>query len=123
MRIRTICWMMAIAFAQQGWAGGNVDYQLDAAKLAAADAPSIDSPAGAPLKDREWVTPGVEESDCPLEQACASDFGGPRKFRLVAEGTSEGPSWLDDVAWPRTRQMFRPSYDGPQIYGGIVFQR
>ena len=121
MPTKTICWMIVIAFAQQGWAGGNVGYQLDAAKLEA-DAPSIDLQVGVPLKDREWVTPGIEESDYPLDQPCAFDFCGPRKFRLVAEGMSEGPSWLDDVAWPRTRQMFRPTCE-VFSFGGIALQR
>jgi hypothetical protein len=110
---------------QQGWAGGDVGYELDTMKLEMADKQNSTQPTALEFKDRTWATPGVEESDYPLERSSKFDFHTSQRLRLVFKGEDEGPSWLDDVAWPRTRQLFHPKYDNRQVFcfGGIALQR
>lgn len=129
MRMLIVCWILVVSLAaHHARAGGDVDYQLDAKSFAATEeiAGTLRTPIE--FKDRAWAVPGVEESDIRLDRSENTGYLRShrlQRIRLEREGTCDGPSWLDDVAWPRTRQMFHRAYYEEQIFcfGGIALQR
>jgi hypothetical protein len=90
-----------------------------------------------------WAAPGVEQATEELSPPKKFDGTAPKRLQLeAAEGCRDadllrtiddmngGPEWLDEVAWPRTRDLFglgRPWYrtDDRQVFmfGGIALQR
>lgn len=118
-------WMLSLAFPPTVGPVTEVAYQLNVEKLAPVEVPSVTPQLAIEFQDRVWTAPGVEQSDSPMGEPEKFDFSAPYKVHIVQEGMTEGPRWLDDVAWPRTRYLFRPYYafDSPQVYGGITLQR
>lgn len=95
--------LAAASVASQALAG-DVAYELEVSKINAAYANDAAGQSTVELVDREWAAPGIEQADYPLPPAQAFDFASKRVFRIHFDG--DGPYWLDDVIWPRTRAMF-----------------
>lgn len=75
------------------------------------------------IEDYAWSTHGVEEWTTRFVEAGAIelDFKFPTG---VEESSQDGPRFLDDYIWPRTRATYRsnahPDYF---VFGGIVLAR
>ncbi len=137
MRALTSFTLFAACFAPNvGWAA-DVVYKLNADPLVPREEPSISQPAALAIVEREWAAPGVDQSSIDLLPPRKFDFTAPRRFCLENAPdtpwphiTDGGPQWLDDAAWPLTRELFglgRPSCacDDTQVFtfGGIALQR
>jgi hypothetical protein len=130
-----VAWAIcAIASTSQA---ADIEYRLNITDLKEVEQAPILQPLSIKLVDRAWSTKGVEQTCRPPEP--------PRKFEfkvtfpfcgrpVVALGREwenvDGPHWLDNVAWPLTREMFGlgqpPSQsDGRNqwSFGAIVLQR
>lgn len=102
---------------------GDVAYQLETTTVNAAIVRGSVTPNVIEVLDRIWEVGGVEDSQQVLE--------APKKFEsLTAQQFRTGPTWLDEVAWPRTRELFGIRYspgesDSRQVFyfGGIALQR
>ena len=129
--------LSAVCFAPTTLVAADVVYKLECDRLSFTKKPSGFPPTGSALVDREWVAPGIEQSSIDLLPPRKFDFSEPRRFHLENAPdtpwphiTDGGPEWLDDVAWPLTRELYglgRPPYgcDDKQVFnfGGIALQR
>jgi hypothetical protein len=108
-------WLSAAVFLipTLAQAGGDVGYQLEVQ----VNASNIDSGPltrdSIALQDRTWATPGVEQATLPLGPPTTFDFARGATYRFHFDG--DGPSWLDDVCFPLTRQLFH-SCELPRPY-------
>ena len=108
-------WLFAAIFfvARLAHAGDEVSYQLELQTTAInVDNDSITRDS-ITLQDRTWATPGVEQSTSPLLPPRTFSFTEGPRFRIEpSEGCrcdfqySSGPEWLDDAAWPLTRELW-----------------
>ncbi len=126
--LRVIVFATSCLLASDGWSD-DVKYKLNADKLNCTETEtsvSLASPAIV-ISDRVWAAPGVEQSSKELLPPVKIDFTEPPRIRIVASedcrdiGTRlcyphphVGPEWLDDVAWPLTRELYGLGwpYDG-----------
>jgi hypothetical protein len=140
--------LASIVLAMQLTAGiaysAEVDYQFQADSLAALEKPKTAEPLTIAFVDRVWATPGVEQSSENLLPPIKIDFENSPRFRGFRIEASEdcrdvgtclrysrvGLEWLDDVAWPLTRELYhlgRPYYRGDDrtefTFGLITLQR
>jgi hypothetical protein len=88
---------------------GDVAYQLEASALVACDETSISQPLALTIKDREWVTSGIEEADRYVD--CERRL----TWRLTPTLMN-----LEKEIWPRTRQLLFESEEGPMIVGIVL---
>lgn len=102
---------------------GDVAYQLETTSVNAAIVRDSVAANEIEVRDRIWEISGVEDSQHVLEPPKMFGSLTPEQFRT-------GPTWLDEVAWPRTRELFGIRYtqgesDNRQIFyiGGIGIQR
>jgi hypothetical protein len=119
----------------------DVVYKLDERFVARPEASISIEPGEFKIADRAWAAPGVEQSSKDLLPPVDFDYTGAPRLRIeAAEECSDtgtrlryphvGPEWLDDVAWPLTRELYglgRP-YDGGDnrteyTFGLITLQR
>lgn len=138
--IANVLLMIAFALANQRAIATDVGYQLDAKPLAAAEESNVEEPFAIEFKERVWSVPGIEQTSKDLLPPKKFDFKAPKQFYLEAADAcrtntsyliSGGPEWLDDVAWPLTRELYglgRPPYEGVTrdavfTFGGIGLQR
>lgn len=96
--------ILAATFVASRALAGDVAYELAVSKIDAAYANDAVGQSAIELVDREWAAPGIEQADFQLPPAQTFDFASKRVFRIQFDG--DGPYWLDDVIWPRTRAMF-----------------
>ena len=141
MLARTICFLVAIAFAPLAGFCGDVVYRLDANALRPTDECKALNLSAVEFQDRIWAAPGIEQATVELDPPRKWNFKSPPRIRIEsAPGCREfyqyqpasGPEWLDDAALPRTRQMYGlgqssnyPYWDSRQSFsfGGTTFQR
>ncbi len=115
--------LVVLSIAAPRALAGDVAYQLETTAVNAAIVRGSVTPNVIEVRDRIWEVGGVEDSQQVLED--------PKKFgSLTAQQFRTGPTWLDEVAWPRTRELFGIRYsqgetDNRQIFyiGGIGIQR
>jgi hypothetical protein len=120
--LSTICFIPSIGVAF------DVGYQLNDKPLAALEEPKAADPVAIAITDRVWAAPGIEQAFSDLAPAREFDFAAPMRFRIVHVGESEGPQWLDDVAWPRTRELYglgqsRAHNEQHEFWSGVTHQR
>jgi hypothetical protein len=77
------------------------------------------------VKDRVWSAPGIEESTKSLEPHQVFDFRTACQKSRIDDSDSAGPRWLDDVVWPRTRELWDQADCRTVAFvcGGIAVQR
>ena len=133
--------LFVTAFIATPATAGDVAFNLEITVPATnSEAVSIEPP-GISIANREWATPGIEQSTVDLLPPQKFDFAAPRQRfrieynsgRLWIPAAGQGPQWLDDVAWPLTRQLFgagcRDASFGRTIcqneftFGGVTLQR
>jgi hypothetical protein len=99
-------WLLAAVFfiPRLVHAGGDVSFQLDAqVTVLNVDSESL-TRESIEFQDRAWAVPGMEQASQSLPAAKTFNFAsnsGPH-FRFAGDG----PTWLDDVCFPLTRQLF-----------------
>lgn len=138
--VRIAVFATSCFLASDGW-GNDVCYKLNADALNAAETNVSLAPPAIVISDRVWAAPGVEQTTEDLLPPVKFDITGKPRLRIEASedcrdiGTlmrypHVGPQWLDDVAWPLTRQLYglgRPYYDGDDRtefqFGLITLQR
>jgi hypothetical protein len=121
----------------------EVDYKLLLTSISAFNEQNIDEPFSIAVRDRVWAAPGVEQTTKELLPPRRFDAAAPRRLRFEAaescrdvgihrmiDAMNGGPEWLDEVAWPLTRELYglgQPPYpyDDRQTltFGGITLQR
>jgi hypothetical protein len=132
-------WMLLFAFSPTIETAADVDYQLDMTSLTLGDSPPFDEVRPIEFEERVWSAPGIEQTSQELLPPKKFDFQAPKQLRIEAAdgyrgGTgyliSGGPEWVDDAAWPLTRELYglgRPLYEGDTrtvfTFGGIGLQR
>jgi hypothetical protein len=130
MRISRIALLSLLSLLPQIEIGlaADVAYQLELTDNAVVDTPRIDR-SSIEIKDRVWTAPGIEEAYGLLETPRTFDFSAKQRFRIEGRG-SLPPQWLDDAAWPRTRELWglgisNTYYDLRMqfTFGGITLQR
>jgi hypothetical protein len=103
----------------------DVGYQMNDSPVAAFEEPKLDKPFAIVITDRVWAAPGVEQSTFRY------DFKNPTRSHIEADGRRAGDcAWLDDAAWPLTRELYRLKRDDevfcPDVcqqkftYGGVT---
>lgn len=129
MRARIVGLLLAMNFMPQFGSATDVGYRLETHCFTAIDEPKVGELSSIEIKDRVWAAPGIEDSFRQLEPPRIFDFQAKQRFRIEGPGGSP-PDWLDDVAWPRTRELWglgRSDVDGdPRMeftFGGITLQR
>ena len=121
--------LSTICFIPTTGTASDVGYQLNNKALTALEGPKATDPAPIAIIDRVWASPGIEQAYGDLTPAREFDFAAPTRFRIVHADEDEGPQWLDNVAWPRTRELYglgtpRWHVDRDRFtFGGITFQR
>ncbi|MFO0792423.1 MAG: hypothetical protein U0805_23425 [Pirellulales bacterium] len=100
--------ILAAAFVASRALAADVAYELDMPKLEAMRASDDSEAAAVEVVERAWAAPGVEESDDRLPPAHKFDFTASSHVKRL-QFSGDGPSWLDDVIWPRTRAMYHPN--------------
>jgi hypothetical protein len=142
MLARTICTIsFAFAFIPIAGFAGDVAYRLDTHALTPPDESKVLNLQGLQLRDRVWAAPGIEEANSELEPPQKFDYKSAQRIHIVhATGSrpmfnhacEDGPAWLDEVALPRTREMYGlgrnyddSDWDNRQVFtfGGITLQR
>jgi len=133
MLARTIwTFTLALAFMPKAAVAGDVAYRLDTQALVAADESKMLKLEGIELRDRVWAAPGIEETNSELDPPQKFDGKAAERIRIVHRGETTGPVWLDEVALPRTREMYGlgRNYDDWEwdnrqefTFGGITLQR
>jgi hypothetical protein len=116
--------LASIVLAMQLTAGiaysADVDYQIQADSLAPLENPKSAEPLTIAFVDRVWATPGVEQTSKDLLPPVKIDIEHPPRFRGIYIEAAEdcrdtgtcrryphvGPGWLDEVAWPLTRELY-----------------
>ena len=143
MRIApTVVFAASCLLARAGWSD-DVSYKLDlnesnnTVTTASLDLPKI------AIADRAWAAPGIEEARSELLPPRPFDLGEAKAieryqiersvsisgFKVHSQGPREGPQWIDEVAWPRTRELYglgqTCQYDKRKefSFGGITLQR
>jgi len=121
MRTFTICWIVAAVVSPSlAKAGGDVEFQLhgDATISNKIDGSLLEQPA-MKLVDREWNAPGIEQAAQPLPPLAQDDQQPNLRFHLVGDG----PYWLDNVAWPRTRELFHAAAEYQYFSMNIAIEK
>ena len=96
-------------------AGDNVAYQLDTKELTPPDEPKLAEPLTMQVRDREWVTLGLEEAlgDRRVGPDC---WRGPHEIRLSKPNSSS----LEKEFWPRTRELLHgPDAQALRLSGSV----
>ena len=121
----------------------EVACQLDTKSLSANESTKTVEPAPLAIVNREWAIPGVEQTSKDLLPPVKIDIASPPRLRFCIESAEDctdvatclryprvGPEWLDEVAWPLTRELYglgRPDYPycDQQVFwfGGVGLQR
>jgi hypothetical protein len=107
---------LACMIASTGLAS-DVVYKLDEKIFARPEALISIQPGEFKIADRTWAALGVEQTSQALLLPVSFDFAAAPRFRIEAAddctdiGTRlryphVGPVWLDDVAWPLTRELY-----------------
>jgi hypothetical protein len=125
--------MFALSAGAACPASADVEYKLSVDALATQPGTEVGELVGFEFDDRTWAVKGVEESDRPLPHPSWSETqthaprfrcepaGGCHTSYLVQQPYR--PNWLDEVAWPRTRQWFHRHEQMEFNFGGIVMTR
>jgi hypothetical protein len=120
MKTQIVTWVFATVCLARVGAASDVGFQLETEKLQTFKESTNSESPNVELLDRVWAAPGVEQAYSTLPPA--RKFGVQSKRRLRIEGMpGDAPEWMDDIAWPRTRELFRGEY--PVCFGGIVLAR
>jgi hypothetical protein len=131
MRAGAFVPFVAIAVLPRVGIATDVGFKLDARNFTAIEfeEPKREELTGIEIRDRVWAAPGIEEAYGPLEPPRKFDFSAKQRFRIEGRG-SLPPQWLDDAAWPRTRELWglgisNTYYDLRMqfTFGGITLQR
>jgi hypothetical protein len=113
----------------------DIEYKLKDLAIEKVNEQEQAKPLTIAFKDRVWAAPGIEQANAELAPPRAFDFKGPRQIWIEsAHGCgrvmqSEGPQWLDEVAWPRTREMYYLGFSSVHdnrkefTFGGAPLQR
>jgi hypothetical protein len=141
MRIPCASIVLGSLLAAQFACAADVTYKLDTKGLTADEPTQKAEPAKLTIVNREWAVLGVEQTSQDLLPPVKFPCTGPPRIHIEASedcrdiGTCLrypylGPEWLDDVAWPLTRELYglgRPAYSGDDqqvfMFGGIALQR
>jgi hypothetical protein len=144
MRIIPFVAISAVGFVASLGLASDVAYRLGIENLPRVEEPTAIQPPAIKFADRVWSTPGVEQTSKELLPPQKFDLTAPRAFRIRIEAAEDcrdvglncryphgGPEWLDDVAWPLTRELyglgFPASYEYDSrkefTFSGIVLQR
>jgi hypothetical protein len=118
MQSGLLCWMLLFAHTPMPGTAADVGYQLDVKAIAASDGIQAAPVLPIEFEERVWTASGVEQATEHLP--LIPPFVDRWDFRT--ESADQVPSWLDDVAWPLTRQLFHRS-NGPYCFGGVTCQR
>jgi hypothetical protein len=114
--------MLATQFAYSA----DVAYQLNTVIMQASEPSKIVEPAKLAIVNREWAVPGVEQSSQDLLPPAKFPYTGPPRLRIEASEDCRdadtclryphvGPQWLDDVAWPLTRELWGSTDFAPNM--------
>lgn len=115
--------LVALSIATPRALAGDVAYKLETTSVKVANVRESMAPHVIEIRDRIWEVCGAEDLQQVLE--------APKKFEsLTAQQFRTGTTWLDEVARPRTRELFGIRYapgesDSRQFfyYGRIAIQR
>ena len=132
-------WMLLFAFSPTIETAADVGYQLDTKSLTPVDLPQFVEVRPIEFEERVWSAPGVEQTSMELLPPKKFDFQTPKQLRIEFDDRYRGgggyligggPEWLDDAAWPLTRELYglgRLPYEGDAravyTFGGIGLQR
>jgi hypothetical protein len=141
MRILPFIALILVDVIASAGLASDVVYTLDNESFARSEASISIQPGEFKIADRAWAAPSVEQTSEHLLPPVNFDFAAaPRVHIETAEDCTGsgtrlryphvGPEWLDDVAWPLTRELYglgRP-YDGGDnrteyAFGLITLQR
>lgn len=135
--------LVTLEFVATRVEAGDVDFKLGIKESAAVSESTTIRPPTIVVADRVWAAPGVEQTTNELSPPTKCDFTIRQRFRIeMAEGCRSaglntmrcgGPDWLDDVAWPLTRELYGLGQSGEVFcqnycqnefaFGGIRLQR
>jgi len=122
----------------------DINYQLNNKALVAVEESKLPDSVEVSITDRVWAAPGIEQSNnelLPPRQFDLADVKAAEHFQnehpTIRGGRAfchhdpcEGPQWIDEVAWPRTRELYglgQPYYGGDTrteyTFGLITLQR
>jgi hypothetical protein len=122
MRTQIVAWMLTALCVAQVSVASDVGYELETESLKSVQEQSDGETPRIQLQDRVWAAPGVEQAHSKLPPRRTFGFQSEQRFRI--EGMpGDGPEWVDDIAWPRTRELFGRSIEEPFYCGGIVLAR
>jgi hypothetical protein len=127
MRILPFIALNLVCYIASSGFSSDVAYKLDESTFARPEASISIHPCEFTIVDRTWAAPGVEQSSQDLLPPIKFDFDAAPRIRIVHDAVCTDtslrldhphlqvrPEWLDDVAWPLTRELYglgRP-YDG-----------
>jgi hypothetical protein len=141
MLTRSISWLLSVTCLPLIVMADDVAYRLDTNALTMTYTSAVIRTDSIQFQDRVWAVPGIEQATIELDPPQAFDFKRPARIRIErAPGCRDrfghecagGPDWLDDVALPRTREMYGlgqrsiySGWDSSQLitFGGLTLQR
>src|SRR4051794_19877705 len=111
MRVQSCGLLLTMTLLSQLVSATDVGYELSTDDLASIDPTQSMEPAKITFVNRTWAASGIEQADRVLLPPQKFGARKPVTFRIeVGEvrGSSDDtrPQWLDEVAWPRTRDMY-----------------
>lgn len=131
MRAIQLAAFVAIGFVASLGEATDVAFKLDVENFAAVSETTLIRPPAIAISDCVWAAPGIEQSTRTLLPPRKFDFAAPPRLRIVHSMDDAGPEWLDDAAWPLTRELYGlglppfDEWDGRQqfVFGKCVLQR
>lgn len=124
MRLGFTSILPGIVLAAQFAYAADVVYKLDTKGLTGDEPTKKAEPVKLVIVNREWVVPGVEQTSQDLLPPVKFDFAGRprieatencRDFGTRLRYPHTGPDWLEDVAWPLTRELWGSADLGPNM--------
>jgi hypothetical protein len=126
MRIKLASIVLGAVLAPQFAYSADIAYQLETANLATSEPTKMAEPVKLAIVNREWAVPGVEQTSQDLLPPIKLPYVGTPRVRIEASEDCRvadtclryphvGPQWLDDVAWPLTRELWGSTDFAPNM--------